>query len=459
MPELQLTEGLGVSESIPAHDDLQCNVFAEEPALPAVLPPLVELLTSKVDKDFCPALATMTFSPLAAHMSHCWYRYLDNKSRECVFLSVLAAPSGSGKSFLDDAIEAIITDIKAETDEANRLEEEWKKQVKALPKNAEKPLRPQYCRQILPTNTTNPTLVQRLMDADGKFLYTRTSELSCLTKMCGGMAGVSEVLRLAFDCAPYGQARVGEDGVNGEAPCRWQFNASTTIAQARSFFGKGNFADGTGSRISLAKIRRNEDAGIPVQGDYDQQFHQELKVYIDRLRAAQGEIGDERINAFMQGLREETENYVKQTSPQLVKYIRPVLNRSYIIAMSRAILLYVAHDNTWSKAMEEYVRWSLQYDLHCKMTYFGEQIIREMRAEYEATAIVSQAKKKKGSSFLPSLPVTFTKEDVIAKYLMEGASPDDAKTKASNAISQWKSRKKIVELEPGTWQKTEVDKS
>lgn len=437
----------------------QWEVFAEEPVMPAQLPPMVELLTSKVEKAFHPAISTMPFAALAAHMKDCHYRYLDNKKRECVFLSVLPAPSGSGKSFLDDIIEVIIEDIKAETDEANRQEEAWKRQVKACAKNAEKPVRPQFSRQILPTNATNPTLVQRLMDAEGKFLYTRTSELSTLTKMCGGMSGVSEVLRLAFDCAPYGQARVGEDGVNGEAPCRWQFNASTTIAQARSFFAKGSIADGTGSRITLATINRDEDAGIPVQGDYDQQFREELKVYIDRLRAAKGEVGDARINEFMHGLAKETEAEVKQTNPEMKKFIKPVLNRAYIIAMSRAILLYVAHGSTWTEAMEEYVRWSLKYDLHCKMLFFGEQIIREMRAEYEATAIVSQAKTKKTPSYLPSLPVTFTKEDVIAKYLMDGFEPDEAKTKASNVISNWKRHNKIDELEPGTWQKAEVDKS
>lgn len=429
------------------------EVFAEEPELPAQLPPLVELLTSKVEREFHPAIATMPFATLAAHMKHCHYRYLDNKSRECVFLSVLAAPSGSGKSFLDDIIEVIIEDIKAETDEANRQEEAWKRQVKACAKNAEKPVRPQFSRQILPTNTTNPTLVQRLMDADGKFLYTRTSELSTLTKMCGGMQGVSEVLRLAFDCAPYGQARVGEDGVNGEAPCRWQFNASTTIGQARSFFAKGNFADGTGSRIALATIDRDENSGIPVQGDYDQQFREEMKVYIDRLRAAEGEVGDARIREFMLGLVKEIDTEVMQANPEMKKYIQPVLNRAYIIAMSRAILLYVAHAGTWSEAMEEYVRWSLKYDLHCKMLFFGEQIIREMRAEYEAAAIVSQAKKKTGD-VLSLLPVTFTKEDVISEYLKMGESPDKAKKKAG-ITSTWKKRKQIVEIKPGTWQKTE----
>lgn len=429
--------------------DSQCEIFAVEPEFPPQLPPLIELLTSKVEDEFKPCLATALFAPLAVHMSGYTYRYLDNKARQCVFESVTIAPSGVGKSLLDDPIEAIIADIKEETDRLNREEEEWKQTCKSLPRNAPRLDRPVGERQVLPANATNPTLVKRILDANGKFLYTRTSELALLTKMCG-TSGVSEVVRLAFDCAPYGQARVGEDGVNGEAPLRWMFNASSTIAQARNFFGKGEFANGAGSRIMVSTIRREPDAGIPFQGDYDEQFMSELHVYIQRLLQAKGEIGDARITESIKRLYEKTEERIKIASPDIQQALRPLLNRAYIIAMSKAIVLYVAHDGEWDSVMEDFVEWSLNYDLHCKMTFFGDQVIREMQAEYEAAQACAKPAK---TNLLSSLPSIFTREELVKLHILAGCDASKARKRATDNIAQWKKRGKITEGDGGTYHK------
>ena len=425
------------------------EIFAVEPELPAQLPPMIDLLTSKVEKEFRPCLASSLFAPLAAHMSDYHYKYLDNKTRQCVFMSVTIAPSGIGKSFIDEPIEEIIADLKAETNAVNRAEEEWKQTCKGLPRTATRPERPTGVRQVLPTNTTSPTFVHRLLNAEGKFLYTRTSELAQLTKMCG-TDGVSEVVRLAFDCAPYGQARVGEDGINGEAPLRWMFNASSTIAQAKKFFGKGEFANGAGSRIMVNTIRREPDAGIPIQGDYDEQFRSELQVYLQRLLEAKGEIGDVRITEFMNQLVNKTEKRIKTASPSMHTALRPLLNRAYIIAMSKAIVLYVAHGKEWNEVFENFITWSLEYDLHCKMCFFGDQVIREMEAEYEAASAVVTSRK---SDILSSMSPIFTKEELVKFHILAGCEVAQAKTRASNNISKWKERGKITETGQDTYQK------
>lgn len=438
-------------QEAPAQNDSNCEIFAVEPELPAQLPPLMELLTSKVEAEFKPCLAASLIGPLAAHMSDYTYRYLDNKARQCVLLSATIAPSGVGKSVLDEPIEEIIADLKEETNAIDRAESQWKETCKSLPRSAARPEKPAGARQVLSANTTHPTLVQRMLDAGGKFLYTRTSELAQLTKMCG-TSGVSEVIRLAFDCAPFGQARVGEDGVNGETPLRWMFNASSTIAQARKFFGNGEFANGAGTRICIATIRRDPDAGIPVQGDYDEQFRAELQVYIQRLLKAKGEIGDARVTKFMQQLHDQTEERIRIASPEIRQALRPLLNRAYIIAMSKAIVLYVAHDGEWNSVMEDFVEWSLNYDLHCKMTFFGDQVIREMQAEYEAAQACARPAK---TNLLSSLPSIFTREELVKLHILAGCDASKARKRASDNLAQWKKRGKITEGENGTYQKVD----
>ena len=119
--------------TVPAQNVDNREIFAVEPELPAQLPPMIDLLTSKVEKEFRPCLASSLFAPLAAHMSDYHYKYLDNKTRQCVFMSVTIAPSGIGKSFIDEPIEEIIADLKAETNAVNRLSSLLTKYCRFLP--------------------------------------------------------------------------------------------------------------------------------------------------------------------------------------------------------------------------------------------------------------------------------------------------------------------------------------
>ena len=48
--------------------------------------------------------------------------------------------------------------------------------------------------------------------------------------------------------------------------------------------------------------------------------------------------------------------------------------RANVIAYLKAMVLFVAHGGVWDKTMEDFVRWSLKYDMWCKMRFFGEVI-------------------------------------------------------------------------------------
>lgn len=49
-------------------------------------------------------------------------------------------------------------------------------------------------------------------------------------------------------------------------------------------------------------------------------------------------------------------------------------HRAIVIAWLKACVLYVANGCQWEKTIEDFVRWSLQYDLWCKMQFFGDDI-------------------------------------------------------------------------------------
>ena len=78
--------------------------------------------------------------------------------------------------------------------------------------------------------------------------------------------------------------------------------------------------------------------------------------------------------------------------------------RANVIAFLKAMVLYVAHGEQWDKTIEDFVRWSLQYDLWCKMQFFGEAI--------EAQEYGLKTKKQRGPrNLLDLLPEVFTYEE------------------------------------------------
>ena len=68
------------------------------------------------------------------------------------------------------------------------------------------------------------------------------------------------------------------------------------------------------------------------------------------------------------------------------------------------MVLYVAHGTVWHETMEDFIRWSLQYDLWCKMHFFGQAIEEQENAGMKNNAPGPQ-------NLLDLLPEIFTREE------------------------------------------------
>ena len=103
-------------------------------------------------------------------------------------------------------------------------------------------------------------------------------------------------------------------------------------------------------------------------------------------------------------------------------------HRACVIAWLKACVLFVANGYKWEKNIEDFVRWSLQNDLWCKMNYFGAMIAADSADTYEM--------KRGPQNMLLMLPDEFTTDDVIRVRKMCGLSEKGT----SEQIRQWKSR-------------------
>lgn len=414
----------------------------EAPMMPAKLPPLVELLTSKVADVYKPAVAHAIFPALGAHLGGVKFRYIDNVDHEATFMCVLTAKQGAGKSCVNKPIELILRDI-VERDELSRMREQsWKDDINSKGANKEKPKRPDdICIQVLVPDMTNAAFVQRLKEAKGKFLYTSMDEVELLDQMKVGSKGkqVSQIIRLSFDTREYGQERVGAQSVTAKVAVRWNWNASTTIARSRKYFRNG-VSDGTVSRLNFCIIQLPRHSSMPITGDYDQAFIDALKPHIDNLNKVSGKVDCLQAMELAKKLGEENANLSILTDDDAFEQFS---YRANVIAYLKACVLYVANGCQWDDTFDEFIRWSEQYDLWVKMHLFGEKLIDDQKQETFVTITGPR-------NMLDLLPNKFTLNEASNVRIANGKPAD-----STEMIKSWKKRG-YIERDPkdGSFVKT-----
>lgn len=350
----------------------KAGIYAEvPPQLPAKLPKLIKLLTSKVEDDFKAPVAMAVFPPLAAHLKGVNFRYIDNQVHEAAMMNLLVAPMSSGKSAVNGPINSIIEDL-VQMDKVNRQkEQEWKDEVNTMGDNKKKPVRPEdICIRIVSPDLTRAAYIQRLDDAQkagDAYLYCKMDEVDMLRKF----NDPSQLIRLCWDNSEDGQERVGTKSVTARVKTRFNWNASSTIAVTQKFFSVREVADGAVSRLSLATIFRSEFAPCPVVGEYDAQFKSQLAPYIHQLNAASGFKECRKARQLIERLGSELMELAQ------LAYNKPYAEfakRSLANGFRRAMVLYLANGEKWEKAIEDFIVWSVKYDLWCKMRFFGNQM-------------------------------------------------------------------------------------
>ncbi len=420
------------------------------PPMPKKLPPLIKLLTKNVPEFYKPAVASAVFPSLGVHLHGVKFRYWDNVEHEATFMNVLIGRQSIGKGTIKKPIEYIMEDIRQRDIPNRQREAEWKqKNPGARQKKDPRPT--DICIQMLIDNLTDAVFNQRIVDANNngqRFIYTIVDEIEGLKKVTskGTVDEVGLLIRKAFDNSMAGQERVGADSVSGIAPLRWNFNASTTPPNARKFFVK-MVNDGTVGRLDISTIIRSadDDDTAPILGIYDHTFAEELKPYIDRLEAASGLIDCAQARKLSLDMKQENKEAAKLYESEAYSVFS---YRANVIAWLKGMVLYVAHGNKWSKEIAEFVRWTQQYNLWCKMLYFGQQLEKELREEAEIQ------RQSGPQNLLELLPDEFTKEQYYQMRQQQGKTGS-----GDGTLRSWQSRGYIVYDElSGRFCKTETYK-
>ena len=212
-----------------------------------------------------------------------------------------------------------------------------------------------------------------------------------------------QIMCLAFDPDnTYGQVRVGLNSVCERVCIRFNWNASTTIQKGQTCF-RNVVTDGPITRINFCTIPEMPiGSPMPVYGTYDDDFAEKLRPYIGHLKDARGVVECRQAQKLARQLVEENADFARLSQSRVFENLS---YRATVIAYLKACTLYVANGMKWEKSIEEFVRWSLHYDLWCKMKFFGQMI-------EDAQTVSESATRRPGPrNLLDFLPDEFTYEE------------------------------------------------
>ena len=405
--------------------------YPEPPEMPKKLPKLVELLISRTPEIYKPAVAHAIFPPLATHLWKTRFRYIDNVEHEARLMTLLLAGTGAGKSSVNRPIDFIMEDIRLRDAENLKREKAWKDEMLRKGANKDKRKRPEnLIIQEIDADMTNPAFVMRTAEAQEHFLYTSLNELDQFDALKGSGSQQFRIMCLAADPGnKYGQTRVGTMSVTERVTIRFNWNASTTIQKGQRYFSKV-LTDGPISRINFCTIPEREiGEDMPVYGTYDESYRKALRPYIENLNKVTGLIECKEAFQLALKLKDENAEFARLSQDRTFENLS---FRANVIAYLKACVLYVANGCKWEPEIDEFIRWSEQYDLYCKMRFFGDMIAKEN--------FTAQRSSKRGpQNLLQILPDSFTAAQLLAIRLEHGL---DAKG-TDMMIRQWLHRNYI----------------
>ena len=405
--------------------------YPDPPEMPKKLPKLVELQISRTPVLYKPAVAHAIFPPLATHLWKTRFRYIDNVEHEARLMTLLLAGTGAGKSSVNRPIDFIMEDIRLRDAENLKREKAWKDEMLRKGANKDKRKRPEnLIIQEIDADMTNPAFVMRTAEAQEHFLYTSLNELDQFDALKGTGSQQFRIMCLAADPGnKYGQTRVGTMSVTERVTIRFNWNASTTIQKGQRYFSKV-LTDGPISRINFCTIPEREiGEDMPVYGTYDESYREALRPYIENLNKVTGLIECKEAFQLALKLKDENAEFARLSQDRTFENLS---FRANVIAYLKACVLYVANGCKWEPEIDEFIRWSEQYDLYCKMRFFGDMIAKE-------NFTAERSSKRGPQNILQILPDNFTAAQLLAIRLEHGL---DAKG-TDMMIRQWLHRNYI----------------
>ena len=432
-------------ESTTNPEEVERKAQNKSTALPLPeLPRLLKLICRRLPADYRPAMVVASLPVLGTLATGIRFHYLDMQEQSLSFFSCITAPAASGKSFIRKPIDLLLTPINEQDAIEREKEQAYKEKLRASKNSKNQPEDPHACPRNNGIAISIAKLLQLLTYAEGKHLIGIGEEMDTLVKSerAGVWSQKSDIYRLAFDNAEYGQAYMSDSSFNAHIHVYYNLLLTGTPNSMKRFFK--DLENGLATRVCFAQLPDTSFTEIPVFAPYTDEEKEEIIRWARRLDAEKGTIACPEVGKVIAAWLEKKRQQAIDADSHAMDILR---RRSAVIGFRAGMLCYLLEDHKYTDVVGEFAEWVAEYVFRNQMELWGEQMEQELSGALEVIA------SDRGSvrSLLDSLPSEFTAADLIKLRARKGQSVKGSSI--SMVLNRWRNNHRIEKINETTWRK------
>ena len=405
------------------------------------LPRVLELICRRLHEPFRPAMVIAALPILGALATRVRFQYLDKQEHSFSFMSCITAPAATGKSFIRKPVNLLLTPIDRQDELERKREEEYKEALRAAKNSKMQPTNPRACPRNNGINVSIAKLLQLLAYSDGKHLIGIGEEIDTLVKSerAGVWSQKSDIYRLGFDNAKYGQNYMSDNSFSANVPVFYNLLLTGTPGGMYRFFK--DVEDGLVTRFCFAQLPDMFGADIPAFENYTEAEEREIIDIAECLDKAAGTIACSHVGVRIRRWLNEKRDLAIREDSRAVDTLR---KRAAVIGYRAGMLAYLLNECVYEKSVGEFTSWVAEYVFQNQMALFGNKF-----EEVAQSQLVMNERKSCVVSLLQQLPEQFTRNELMALRARNGQS-----TRVDMVLSRWRSSGFITQVDKNTYKKT-----
>lgn len=408
------------------------------------LPPLLKIICRRLPEEFRPAMIIASLPVLGTLATRIRFSYLDRQIQSFSFFSCITAPAASGKSFIRKPIDLLLTPINEQDQIEHEKEQQYKEALRASKNSKNQPQDPHACPRNNGVAISIAKLLQLLTYAEGKHLIGIGEEMDTLVKSerAGAWSQKSDIYRLAFDNAEYGQAYMSDTSFSAHIAVYYNLLMTGTPNSMRRFFK--DLENGLATRVCFAQLPDTSFTEIPVFAPYTEAERKEIIRQARLLDKEEGTISCPQVDKTIGEWLEQKRQQALDADSHAADTLR---RRAAVIGFRAGMLCYLLEGRRWTKTVTAFAEWVAEYVFRNQMELWGDQMEQELTGSLE----IINNERGAATSLLTMLDKEFSKADLIRLRAKnnQSVSPSSIKT----LLSRWRANGRIEYLADGRYKK------
>ena len=248
-------------------DDMKDYMLSEETQPETgcpYFPPVFRELVGTAPKDFVVPVVNALMPILGTLTSYVRSVYpYDGREHSTSFFSVIYAPPGTGKGFVERFMDLLFEDLKLRDFIQSERENVYLRVMMKKGANDKSPDIPHVSLRLIPPKNSEAEFLQKQRDNHGYHMFTYAAEMDSWAKGVRAAGGnKDDMIRIAWDNGEYGQQFKSVNTFKGTVNLYWNVLITGTIQQVENYFK--NVENGLVTRCSFCSIDNQEFALPPV---------------------------------------------------------------------------------------------------------------------------------------------------------------------------------------------------